>query len=161
MSDLVSKILLEASRGIRLNEFLGFSKEEKQKKALKQKVEMAYAEAQKYEPTRLVGQPGGKTPDERNNNMLTIVSIRIKEAKQMMPNLAELLPKLFELKPNSTNAAHVIYKNYHDCIIPSEWYFITGGKQIIDENTCKENFLKYIRRDLSRILKNARIKEKG
>lgn len=141
-----------------LNELFGLSKKEKIERELKEKIEKAAAEAKKYQVTRLVGQPGGENAEESNKNMATIVNIRIKEAMQQMPTLAELIPSWFEIKKDSTNAARVNYKG-HDSIIPSNFYFITGGTRVVNEKS-QENFLSYVGRELKEIARKHNIEIK-
>ncbi len=159
MSKFVDKIIKESYNKPELNELFGFSANEKAAKVLGIEINKAREEASKYDPVRLVGQPGGSNPDERNRNMQTIVAIRIKEAGGLMPTLKKLVPRLFTLKPNSTNAATVKYKDWDNCIIPSEWYFITGGKHVLDQTTARENFMNYVNRELGEIMQKNNIKQ--
>lgn len=157
MSKFIDKIIKESYDKSELNELFGFSANEKAAKALGMEISKAREEASKFDLVRLVGQPGGRTPDERNNNMMQIMGTRIKEAKGLMPTLAKLVPKLFELMPDSTNASTVKYKNYEDCIMPSRWYFVTGGTHVLDEKS-KENFMNYVNRELGEIMRVNNIK---
>lgn len=141
-----------------INEIFGLSKREKAEAELKSKIEKAALEAKGYSILRLVGQPGGSTPEESNENMRTIVGIRIKEAMEQMPTLAELIPNWFELKKDSTNAARVNYKG-HDSIIPSNFYFITNGSHKVDENSQK-TFLSYVGRELKELARKHNIEVK-
>lgn len=135
MSRLVENILKEAT-GERLNELWGLSKEErdaKQAKAMKlEQIKVAKLEVKDFDPKRLIGQAGSKAkgahPD--NDDILGVIKPRIYDAGLQMPNFKKLFPKIFELKPNSTNAASINYKGWQNTYLPTQFWFAVENHQV-------------------------------
>ena len=85
-----------------VNEFWGFSAKEKEEKQRKLDIEELKKELSKYNWVRMTAQPGGKKDTWTNEQLITLIKIRLNQAKTELPYLYKLVPQLFEFKGNGT-----------------------------------------------------------
>lgn len=138
-----------------VNEFFGFSKEEKAEKQRKLDIEQLKIELSKYNWLRMTAQPGKNKWD--NEDLFELVKLRTHQGKQELPYLYKLLPELFELSENNTNAVRCFFRlnnnqtgkpqgESYEGIVPAKFSFIIDPYKRTVEDTpeTKERALTYI-----------------
>lgn len=122
-----------------LNELFGFSKKEKETKALKSEIEKAKSEVDKFKFKRLISQHCN--PElQTQKDLRDAVARRLGSAKMEMPTVAKLLPDLFTLNDKMSNAVFVIVPEYSDCkhTVPDKWGFAVRSHEVDQEKGVEE-----------------------
>lgn len=136
----------------KMNEFLGFSEKEKEAKQRKLDIEQLKKELSNYNWLRMTAQPD---KDWKNEDLRKLVEIRIAQGKRELPYLYKLMPELFKLKSDGTNAFKCYFRmgdrnepygDRYEGIVPSNFSFIIDPETRTVENTDKtgERVMKYI-----------------
>lgn len=132
-----------------INEFLGFSKAEKEAKQKKLDIEELKKELSNYNWLRMTAQPGGKRDTWTNKQLIELIKIRLNQGKKELPYLYKLVPQLFEFKGAGTNATTCHFKSggeYYLGIIPTTFDFVVDPdtRRVENDNDTKERALNFI-----------------
>ena len=97
----------------------------------------------------MTAQPGGKKDTWTNEQLITLIKIRLNQAKTELPYLYKLVPQLFEVKGNGTNATTCYFKSggeYYLGIIPTSFDFAVNpyDRKIENDEETRERALNFI-----------------
>lgn len=132
-----------------VNEFLGFSKAEKEAKQRKLDIQELKKELSNYNWVRMTAQPGGKRDTWTNKQLIELIKIRLNQAKEELPYLYKLVPQLFEFKGSGTNATTCYFEiggEYYLGIIPTTFDFAVNhqDRKIDNSEETRERAMNFI-----------------
>jgi len=120
-----------------IDEIFGFSKKEKEQKYIKEKLELAKKEIDKYNFDRIFKQPSS---NKNNRELQELVNIVLKDASYSLQTVKLLMPDLFE-RQEGTGAMAAIYEyngKFLNGIVPSNfWFLVSGGQELIRGDAAK------------------------
>lgn len=137
----------------KVNEIFGFSKAERNAKALKENAAKAKSEISAYNFNNLFKE---QSDDADNKKLMYLVDIALKVAKDSMPSLAMLMPDLF-VRQGGTGAVSADldwpsakYGKLHG-IVPANFSFLLDGGELLGKEAARDRMSAEVDRLLEKI----------
>jgi hypothetical protein len=131
-----------------INELFGLSKKEKDQKALKNKIEQAKKEIDKFNFNSLFKEPAIKSSGQ---DIQKLVGIALNNAKNELKTVNELIPSLFIEKDGSKVGAATAFFIFPSSkegklkgVIPSTFWFLLDNYTLVQNEEAKKRMNKKI-----------------
>lgn len=138
LKQLIGETIKNVLKEDTLNELFGLSNKEREQKAIKQKLEIAFSEIDKFNFKTLFKQYGRRTNEEIDR----LVNFSLSDAESSLRTVKSLMPNLFDRSQGAKETVMAYNGEYIKGVVPANFSFVAGFQGMRDDENEIKNELK-------------------